>query len=177
MGQVLFNSHRSSIAAFLEAGGTEMAEYTGWQPHVTVAVVVERDGRFLVVEEKAEQEAVVYNQPAGQVDKDETLAEAARREALEETGWEVKLTAFLGFYVYTPAFNRDMTYYRACYLAEAVTHHPEKPLDDGILQAVWLTRDELAASGRLRSPLVLKCVDDALTGKRYPLELVHEHHA
>lgn len=154
-----------------------MVEKTVWEPHVTVAVVVERDGRFLLVEEAAELGRVVYNQPAGHVEKGETLEQAAVREALEETGWDVKLTAFLGLYVYTPPFNRDLTYYRACYLAEAVTHHTGRALDTGILRAVWLSRDELAASDRLRSPLVLRCVDDALAGQRFPLALVHEHHA
>lgn len=149
----------------------------GWEPHVTVAVVIERDGRFLVVEETAEQGLPVYNQPAGHVEKGETLAEAAVREALEETGWDVALTAFLGLYVYTPPFNPDLTYYRACFLAEAMLHHPERALDDGILQAVWLSRDELATCGRLRSPLVLQCVDDARAGRRFPLDLVHEHHS
>lgn len=149
----------------------------GWEPHVTVAVVVERDGRYLVVEESAEQGRVVYNQPAGHVEKGETLEQAAVREALEETGWDVRLTGFLGLYVYTPPFDTDLTYYRACYRADAVTHHPERALDEGILQAVWLSREELAACGRLRSPLVLKCVDDAVAGVDYPLAIVHEHHA
>ncbi len=149
----------------------------GWEPHVTVAVVVERDGRFLVVEESAEQGRVVYNQPAGHVEKGETLEQAAVREALEETGWDVRLTGFLGLYVYTPPFDRDLTYYRACYRAEAVTHHADRPLDEGILQAEWLTRDELATCGRLRSPLVLKCVEDAAAGIDYPMDIVHEHHA
>jgi len=90
----------------------------GWEPHVTVAVVIERDGRFLVVEESAEQGQLVYNQPAGHVEKGETLEQAAIREALEETGWDVTLTAFLGLYVYTPAGNRDLTYYRACFRAD-----------------------------------------------------------
>ncbi|MFZ5560399.1 MAG: NUDIX hydrolase [Pseudomonadota bacterium] len=149
----------------------------GWEPHVTVAVVIERDGRFLVVEESAEQGQLVYNQPAGHVEKGETLEQAAIREALEETGWDVTLTAFLGLYVYTPACNRDLTYYRACFRADAVTHHAGRPLDDGILRTAWLSRDELASCGRLRSPLVLKCVDDALAGRHYPLGIVHEHHA
>lgn len=149
----------------------------GWEPHVTVAVVVEQNGRFLLVEETAELGRVVYNQPAGHVEKGETLEAAARREALEETGWEVELTSFLGLYVYTPPFNRDLTYYRACFLARGLHHHADRPLDDGILQAVWLTREELAASDKLRSPLVLKCVEDALAGQRFPLALVHEHHA
>ena len=148
----------------------------GWEPHVTVAVVVERDGRFLVVEEEAELGRVVYSQPAGHVEMGETLEQAAVREALEETGWDVAITGFLGLYVYTPPFDRDITYYRACFLADAQHHHAGRALDDGILRAVWLTRDELAASGRLRSPLVLKCVEDAGAGIRYPLALVHEHH-
>jgi len=138
---------------------------------MTVAVVVGQtvgnDRRFLLVEERADSPGggtgrLVYNQPAGHVEKGETLEQAAVREALEETGWDVALSGFLGLYVYTPPFNRDITYYRACFLAEAVTHYPERVLDDGILQAVWMTRDELAGSDRLRSPLVLKCVDDAI---------------
>ncbi len=147
-----------------------------WEPHVTVAVVVERDGRFLLVEEVTDRAIAVYNQPAGHVEQGETLAQAAIREALEETGWEVALTAFLGLYVYTPPHNPDLTYYRACFLADAVTHFPDRPLDDGILQAVWLTLDEIAGSDRLRSPLVLTCVQDAVAGRRFPLSLVHEHH-
>ncbi|MGH8491858.1 MAG: NUDIX hydrolase [Moraxellaceae bacterium] len=154
-----------------------MIESKVWEPHITVAVVVERDGRFLCVEEKAELGRVVYNQPAGHVEKGETLEQAAVRETLEETAWDVTLTAFLGLYVYTPPFNQDLTYYRACFLAEAVTHHAERTLDDGILRAVWLSRDELADTGRLRSPLVLKCVEDALAGQSFPLALVHEHHS
>lgn len=152
-----------------------MGEYTNWQPHVTVAVIVEQDGRFLVVEEKAEQDRIVYNQPAGHVDQGETLEQAAVREALEETGWDVELTALLGFYVYHPPHLPNLTYYRACYLAKGICHHPERPLDTGILRAVWLTRDELAASTQLRSPLVLKCVEDAIAGQRFPLSLVYEH--
>ncbi|HEX6590741.1 MAG TPA: NUDIX hydrolase [Moraxellaceae bacterium] len=154
-----------------------MAEYSDWEPHVTVAVVVEREGRFLMVEEEAELGRVVYNQPAGHVEKGETLEQAAVREALEETGWDVKLSAFLGLYVYTPPFNTNLTYYRACYLAEGIQHHTERALDKGILRAVWMTRDELANNDRLRSPLVLKCVDDAIAGQRFPLTLVHEHHS
>lgn len=147
-----------------------------WEPHVTVAVVVEHDGRFLLVEEVADLARPVFNQPAGHVEQGETLAQAAVREALEETGWEVALTGFLGLYVYTPPHKPGMTYYRACFLAEPSRHHPQRPLDDGILRAVWLTPDEIAASDRLRSPLVLKCVQDAVSGRRLPLDVVHEHH-
>lgn len=146
-----------------------------WEAHVTVAVIARRDDRFLLVEEMADRPEPVYNQPAGHVEKGETLEQAAVRETLEETGWDVHLTGFLGLYVYTPPHNPDATYYRACFLADAVQHHAERALDEGIVQAVWLTRAEIADSGRLRSPLVLKCVDDAIAGRRFPLDLVHEH--
>ena len=147
-----------------------------WEPHVTVAVVVERDSRFLLVEEINDRDMLVLNQPAGHVEQGETLEQAAIREALEETGWQVALTAFLGLYVYTPPHKPDLTYYRACFLADAVTHFPERELDQGIQQAVWLTLDEITGSARLRSPLVLRCVQDAVAGQRFPLALVHEHH-
>jgi 8-oxo-dGTP pyrophosphatase MutT (NUDIX family) len=147
-----------------------------WEPHVTVAVVVERDGRYLLVEEMTDRAEAVFNQPAGHVEQGETLAQAAIRETLEETGWDVTLTAFLGLYVYTPPHKPDLTYYRACFLADTVCHHPERALDDGILRAVWLSPDEIAGSDRLRSPLVLKCVQDAMAGQRFPLQIVHEHH-
>lgn len=146
-----------------------------WHSHVTVAVIVERDGRYLLVEERAEQERVVYNQPAGHVEMGETLIDAARREALEETGWDVEITDLIGLYVYANPHHNDVTYYRACFAAEAVHHHPDRPLDDGILQAVWLTPDELAASGKARSPLVSRCIADYRAGRRFPLDLIYEH--
>jgi len=138
--------------------------------------VVEREGRFLLVEEQSERSDMVLNQPAGHVEQGETLEQAAIREALEETGWDVALTAFLGLYVYTPPHKPDVTYYRACFLADAVLHHPQRALDTGILQAVWLSLEDIAASDRLRSPLVLRCVQDAIAGQRFPLQLIHEHH-
>lgn len=146
-----------------------------WAPHVTVAVVIERDGRFLLVEEQAEAARLVYNQPAGHVEKGETLEFAACREALEETGWEVRLTGVLGLYVYPSPHDADTTYYRVCFSAEALRHHPERALDEGIVAAVWLTPEELAASGRARSPLVPRCIADYQAGRRFPLDLIYEH--
>jgi len=146
-----------------------------WAPHVTVAVVVERAGRFLLVEEQAEAARIVYNQPAGHVEKGESLETAACREALEETGWDVRLTGALGLYVYPSPHDADTTYYRVCFIAEAVQHYPERALDEGIIAAVWLTPEELAASGKARSPLVPRCIADYLAGKRFPLELIYEH--
>ena len=147
-----------------------------WQSRVTVAVVVEREGRFLLVEEDVENwDKPVFNQPAGHVEKGETLVEAARREALEETGWDVEITGLLGFYTYTPPHAvDDFTYYRVCFIARPV-HHYNQPLDEGILRAVWMTLEELEAGGHARSPLVPRCLRDYLAGKRYPLELIYEH--
>lgn len=146
-----------------------------WASHVTVAVVVERDGRFLLVEESAGQSGLVYNQPAGHVEKGETLEAAAIREALEETGWEVSITGLLGLYVLPSPADPDVSYYRCCFIARAEKHHPERELDEGVAQAAWLTPQELAASGRARSPLVSRCIADYLAGKSYPLDLIYEH--
>lgn len=146
-----------------------------WQPHVTVAVIVERDGKFLLVEEEIlDSHDDVYNQPAGHVEHNETLIEAAKREALEETGFEVEPTALLGIYTYTPPNKPDTTYYRVCFIAKAI-HHYERPLDEGIIRAVWLTLDELVTSNRARSPLVIKCIQDYLRGQSFPLSAIYEH--
>lgn len=146
-----------------------------WAPHVTVAVVVEREGRFLLVEEAAELDRIVYNQPAGHVEAGETLIRAAEREALEETAWEVKVTHLVGLYVYTPPHHPDVTYYRVCFGAEGIRHHNERALDEGIIGTHWLSRAEIAALRNLRSPLVLRCVEDYASGRHFPLDLIHEH--
>ena len=146
-----------------------------WQPHVTVAVVVEREGRFLLVEEMTPgNDQPVLNQPAGHVERGETLVQAACREALEETGWHVEPTAFLGLYTYTPPTDPDCTYYRACFIAQTLKHEG-RSLDTGIIRAVWLTPDELESSGRARSPLVIRCVRDYLEGRSLPLSAIYEH--
>mgnify|MGYP000157900143 FL=1 len=146
-----------------------------WIPHVTVATVIEQDGRFLLVEEENPAMAhLVINQPAGHVEAHERLEDAARRETLEETGWTVELTALLGMYTYTPPHAPNHTYYRMCYLARPISHDPTRPLDRGIHRAVWMSRDELEATGRARSPLVLRCIDDALAGRAFPLDVVFE---
>ncbi|WP_417662157.1 NUDIX hydrolase [Pseudomonas sp.] len=144
-----------------------------WQPHITVATVVEDNGRFLLVEEHAEGRQV-FNQPAGHLEANETLNQAALRETLEETGWEVELTAVTGIYLYTAPSN-GVTYQRVCFAAKPITHHPELPLDDGIIGPQWLTRDELAAQPeRWRSELVLRCIDDYIAGERFSLTLLRD---
>ena len=142
-----------------------------WLPHITVATIVEDNGRFLMVEEhKAGRN--VLNQPAGHLDPDETLIEAAVRETLEETGWDVEATGIVGIYLYTAPSN-GVTYQRVCFSAKAVKHHPDYPLDDGIVGAKWLTRDELMAQrDNWRSELIIRCIDDYLAGNRFGLELI-----
>ena len=140
-------------------------------PHVTVATIVEDNGRFLMVEEFAEGRAV-FNQPAGHLEADESLMQAALRETLEETGWDVELTAVTGIYLYTAPSN-GITYQRICFAAKPVRHHPDLALDHGIIGPQWLTRDELIAqSKRLRSELVMQCIDDYLAGERFALSLL-----
>lgn len=140
-----------------------------WQPDVTVATIVVRDGRLLMVEEMV-QGRHVLNQPAGHLEPDESVADAALRETLEETGWQVRLTAFVGAYQWkAPETGRH--YLRMAFAAEPLAHDAARPLDEGIVQALWLTPAELAAEHqRHRSPLVWRVVEDFLAGQRYPLD-------
>jgi 8-oxo-dGTP pyrophosphatase MutT (NUDIX family) len=147
-----------------------------WQPDVTVATVVVDGGRLLMVEESVGGR-LVLNQPAGHLEPDESLIEAALRETLEETGWEVRLTAFVGAYQWKAPLNGDGTagrhYLRFAFAAEPLRHDPARPLDEGIVQALWMTPSELqAAQARHRSPLVWRAAADFLAGRRQPLELI-----
>lgn len=146
-----------------------------WQPDVTVATIVIRDGRLLMVEERANGH-LVLNQPAGHLEPDESLAHAALRETREETGWDVRLTAFVGAYQWKaepqPDGSGGRHYLRFAFAAEPVAHDPARRLDEGIVQALWMPPSELfAARERHRSPLVAKVVEDFLAGRRHPLEL------
>lgn len=147
-----------------------------WQPDVTVATVVVDDGRLLMVEETVGGR-LVLNQPAGHLEPDESLVEAALRETLEETGWEVRLTAFVGAYQWkapAAAGEREGRHYlRFAFAAQPVAYDPTRTLDEGITRTLWLTPGELqAAEGRHRSPLVWRAAADFLAGRRHPLDLV-----
>jgi len=142
------------------------------EPHITVATLVEKDGRFLMVEEWSNG-LLVFNQPAGHVEEGESLAEAALRETIEESGWQVELSGFLGSYVLTIP-DKTRVYYRFCFIAEA-RQQVTQQLDSDIIAAHWLSHEELLArAGQMRSPLVLQCIEDYRAGKRYPLDIIKE---
>lgn len=143
-----------------------------WQPDVTVATVVVRDGKLLLVEEYAHG-VLVYNQPAGHLEPDESLQEAALRETREETGWDVQLTAFIGAYQWKAETGRH--YLRFAFAAEPLSHDPGRALDEGIVQALWMTPVQLQDSqSRHRSPLVWQVVADYLGGRRAPLSMLQQ---
>ena len=143
-----------------------------WKPSVTVAAVVERDGRFLLVEEETGR-GRLYNQPAGHLDPGESLTEAVVRETMEETAHAFKPTALLGVYQYHHPGD-DVTYIRFAFTGEITAHEADRALDHGIVRAVWLTPGEIRReASRHRSPLVLRCMDDYLAGRRYPLAVLH----
>jgi len=175
-----------------------------WKPNVTVAALIEREGRFLLVEEETE-DGVRFNQPAGHLDEGESLVAACAREALEETAWGFTPTALVGIYQWTrprPAagppqggaasrFERseqpsppsaggwpsgNITYLRFAFAGELGLHAADRALDAGILRAVWMTPEEIhAATDRHRSPLVSQGVTDYLAGRRFPLDLVRHY--
>lgn len=139
-------------------------------PHVTVATIIEEQGRFLMVEEYRDSR-LVLNQPAGHVEEDESLIQAARREVLEETAYSVELTSVVGLYLFKA--DNGVSYQRSCFAGKVVQHHPQRQLDEGILRAVWMTLEELQQRRQdLRSHLVLECIEDYLNKPHYSLDLI-----
>ncbi len=147
-----------------------------WKPNVTVAAVMERDGRFLLVEEHT-ADGLKLNNPAGHLDLGETPAQGCAREALEESPHVFTPTALVGVYISRFVRSRDgedITYLRFAFCGEVGEHFPDQPLDEGIVRAVWMTADEIrACPERHRSPLLLRCLEDYLGGRRLPLETVY----
>ena len=145
-----------------------------WTPHVTVAAIVERDAKFLIVEERI-RGALLINQPAGHWESGETLTAAAQRETLEETAYTVEVRALIGIYTWQPE-DLTRTYLRFAFSAQLIAHAADAPLDHDIERALWLSHEEIAQrQAQHRSPLVLRCIEDYLQGKRYPLELLSHH--
>jgi ADP-ribose pyrophosphatase YjhB (NUDIX family) len=145
-----------------------------WRPNVTVAAMVERDGRFLLVEEET-GDGLRFNQPAGHLDEGESLVAACAREVLEETAWHFTPTALVGVYQWRRP-DRQVTYLRFAFAGTLGREETGRRLDTGIVRAVWLTPAEIEASSeRHRSPLVWQGVQDYLAGRRFPLDLIRHH--
>jgi 8-oxo-dGTP pyrophosphatase MutT (NUDIX family) len=146
-----------------------------WSPSVTVAAIVESEGRFLLVEEHT-PEGLRLNNPAGHLDPGESPLQGVVRETLEETARAFTPDALVGVYLSRfarPATGEDVTYLRFAYCGRVGEPLPGRTLDTGIVRTLWLTVEELRASAsRHRSPLVLRCVEDHRAGRRYPLDLL-----
>jgi 8-oxo-dGTP pyrophosphatase MutT (NUDIX family) len=147
-----------------------------WNPSVTAAAIIERNGRYLLVEEQT-SDGLRLNNPAGHLDPGESPAQCAAREALEESGWVFAPRHLVGVYLarfIRASDGRDTTYVRFAFAGEAGEPQPGWVLDDGIVRTLWLTPEEIRASvARHRSPLVLRCMEDHLAGRRFPLDAVH----
>jgi 8-oxo-dGTP pyrophosphatase MutT (NUDIX family) len=144
-----------------------------WKPDITVAAIVETDGRFLIVEERINGQRV-FNQPAGHVEHREDFLAAVVRETLEETAWHFQPEWLLGVYSWrAPTGGRSTL--RFAYTGRVLRHEPQRHLDTPVIAAHWLTRAELLDPARqLRTPLVLNCIDDYLAGRRLPLTAINE---
>jgi len=153
----------------------DMSTAKRWSPSVTVAAIIESEGRYLLVEEHT-PEGLKVNNPAGHLDPGESPLQGVVRETLEETARDFTPEALVGVYLsrFTrPAAGEDVTYLRFAYCGRVGQPLPGRALDDGIVRTLWLTPDELrACSDRHRSPLVLRCVEDHLAGHRHPLEVL-----
>lgn len=147
-----------------------------WKPSVTVAAIIERGGRFLLVEEET-PEGLRLNNPAGHLEPGESPAQGCAREALEETGFAFAPTALVGIYLarfHRPATGEDISYLRFAFCGDLGMHDPARPLDRGIVRTLWMAPEEIrACAPRHRSPLLMRNIDDFLAGKRYPLDAIH----
>jgi 8-oxo-dGTP pyrophosphatase MutT (NUDIX family) len=142
-----------------------------WKPHVTVAALIERDQRFLFVEEHTPN-GLQFNQPAGHLEPNEDFITAVKREVYEESAWQFEPEYLVAIQLWRKTPEHP-TFLRLCFAGQCHSHEPDKSLDTGIVATHWLSRDQIAAeSHRLRSPLVLLSVDEYLSGQRHPLSLL-----
>jgi len=168
-------TQKTRLSARYHRSVNNLSMNTRWKPSVTVAAIIERDGRYLLVEEHT-PEGLRLNNPAGHLDPGESPEQGVARETLEETAHRFKPTAVVG--VYLSRFQRestgeDITYLRFAFCGELGAFEPNRSLDHGIVRTLWMTPDELRASAaHHRSPLVLQCMEDHLAGRRYPLDVV-----
>lgn len=146
-----------------------------WKPSVTVAAIIEHQGRYLLVEEHT-PEGLKLNNPSGHLDPGESLVQGVAREALEETGCGFAPTHLLGIYqsrFFRPGTGEDVTYMRFAFTGPVSDPAPGWVLDHGIVRTVWMSYDELrACTPRHRSPLVMRCITDHRAGIRYPLDVL-----
>jgi phosphatase NudJ len=147
-----------------------------WHPNVTVAAIIEREGRFLLVQEHT-PEGLRLNNPAGHIEPSESLLHACAREVLEETTYAFTPDALLGVYMsrfQRPSSGEDITYLRFAFCGELGLAQPDRQLDEGIVRTLWLSPDEIRQRvAEHRSPLVLRCMEDYLNGKRIPIESIY----
>ena len=142
-----------------------------WKPNVTVAAVIEQDGKFLLVEEHTSH-GLLFNQPAGHLEPNESIVAGVVREVLEESARDFEPQFLIGIYRWHSK-TAATTYLRFAFGGQVTAHYPERALDEGIVRAVWMSPDEIAATrARHRSPLIERCVQDYIAGKRYPLEIL-----
>ena len=150
---------------------------TRWKPNVTVAAIIERDGRFLLVEEHT-PDGLRLNNPAGHLDPGESPAQACAREALEETAYHFAPASLIGVYLsrtqqVTPSGLADTTYMRFAFCGTLGAFDAGRTLDTGIVRTVWLSADEIRQSTpRHRTPLLVRCMEDYLRGQRHPMDLI-----
>jgi 8-oxo-dGTP pyrophosphatase MutT (NUDIX family) len=144
-----------------------------WKPDITVAAIIETDGRFLLVEERIRGTSVL-NQPAGRVEASETLLAAVARETLEETAWHFEPEWLLGVYPWRSPASGSTTL-RFAFTGRVHSHEPARTLDAPVIATHWLRREELLVPARtLRTPLVLRCIDDYQSGRRLPLAAIND---
>jgi len=145
-----------------------------WQPHVTVAAIIEKDARFLLVEECINGQ-LLLNQPAGHWENGETLIDAISRETLEETAWHFKPEYLVGIYQWQPPEQPQSTFLRFAFAGSLSGFEEDRELDSPITRTLWYKHQEIKESqDRHRSPQLLRCVEDYLKGKRYPLQVLNK---